>query len=368
MHKSIHLKKSPGRILVISMRYLGDLMATTPLIHCLRAAYPDADIDVLAYSHTAPLLEGNPDIDRVIPTPMKPAPRDYWPLWKSLFRKYDLALVPQSGNRRNFYAILAAPVRVLMVNKKPGKGWWKRIFGQGWTEYDADNHTVHELLNFTKVLGIPALQTLIPPRPTVSKLALPPEWEGRSYAVLHIHPQWRYKQWTLEGWIEIARHLQGLGLDLLFTGGPGTEEHDYIEAVRMHLPEPGKILNLAGRPSLAALAELISRAKLFIGVDTGITHLAAATGTPVIALYGPTLPEKWGPWPANYTDAANPYRRVGSQQVSNIYLIQGEGDCVPCGHEGCDRHRQSRSECLDTLPAEKVKPSIQKALAQSGYL
>jgi heptosyltransferase-3 len=97
---------------------------------------------------------------------------------------------------------------------------------------------------------------------------------------------------------------------------------------------------------------------LYIGPDTGITHLAAATNVPVIALYGPTNPVKWTPWPYGFEQSVNPFEKIGSQTVNNVFLLQGEKPCVPCHLEGCDRHQKSRSACLDELSSERVKETI----------
>jgi heptosyltransferase-3 len=174
--------------------------------------------------------------------------------------------------------------------------------------------------------------------------------------VLHPHPQWTYKQWTSEAWIELGHYLHELGLTLVLSCGPAQQELDYVAAIQSELPEG--TINLAGLVSLAQLATIISKAKLYIGPDTGITHLAAATGIPVLALFGPTNPVKWAPFPVNYQSELNPFNKIGDQHVNNVYLIQGEGACVPCDLEGCDRHQQSRSLCLDTLAPDSIKSLV----------
>ena len=104
---------------------------------------------------------------------------------------------------------------------------------------------------------------------------------------------------------------------------------------------------------------------MYIGPDTGITHLAAATGILVIALYGPTNPVKWALFPYGYQENVNPFDKKGDQHINNIYFVQGAGDCVPCDLEGCERHQQSRSLCLDTMSSDRVKYAIVKALCFS---
>jgi heptosyltransferase-3 len=85
-------------------------------------------------------------------------------------------------------------------------------------------------------------------------------------------------------------------------------------------------------------------------------------GIAVIAIYGPTNPVKWAPWPFGYNQNTNPFMRVGSQQLNNIHLVQGQGDSVPCHLEGCDRHQRSRSVCLDSLSFEKITAVIDELL------
>ena len=249
-----------------------------------------------------PCSEGNPDISHIITTPNRPKFRDYRQLFWQLFRQYDLAIATQAGDRPFLYTLLAAPLRVAVVPPKNATGWWKRFFVQHWTEFDDDNtHTVLQHLKLLDLINVPRCFALVPPQiDNTRQLAeqFPFLADNTGYAVLHPHPQWTYKQWTVEGWIEIGLYLKKMGLKVVLSGGPAQEEIDYVANIQRQLPED--TINLAGRVSLAQLATIIAQAKLYIGPDTGITHLAAATGVPVIALYGPTNPVKWAPWPSGY--------------------------------------------------------------------
>lgn len=359
------LQPKPGRILVIAMRYLGDVLLITPLLHSLRQAYPDARLDVLVFQNTAAMLEGNPDINHIITTPNRPRFADYRKLFRQLFRQYDLTIATEAGDRPFLYSLLAAPWRLAVVPPKKTTGWWKRFFVQGWTEYDDNTHTVLQHLKLLESINVPKCFSLVPPQTgNAGQLAkqFPFLLDNAGYAVMHPLPQWAYKQWTVEGWIEVGFYLKKLGLKLVLSGGPAQDEINYVAHIQSQLPED--TVNLAGRVSLAQLAYIIAQAKLYIGPDTGITHLAAATGIPVIALYGPTNPVKWVPWPYGYNQNINPFDKTGSRQLNNISLIQGKGDCVPCHLEGCDKHQQSRSLCLDTLSPERVKEAIRWALGK----
>ena len=117
---------------------------------------------------------------------------------------------------------------------------------------------------------------------------------------------------------------------------------------------PAGSLNLVGQLTLGCTGYLLSRAAVYLGPDTAITHMAAALGVPTVALFGPSNPVKWGPWPKGHPADRNPWRRVGSGHVGNVFLVQGEKSCVPCLLEGCGRHIESYSDCLQELPASRV--------------
>ena len=185
---------------------------------------------------------------------------------------------------------------------------------------------------------------------------------AQPYVVLHPYPKFQYKMWTEAGWIELARWLQGRGLKVLLTGGPEAAECAYAERIAQACL-PG-VRNLAGELSLGATAELIQQARLFVGPDTAVTHIAAATGTPTLALFGPSNPVKWGPWPSGWKTLASPWSRRGSGRQGNVYLMQGESEagCVPCLLEGCQRHVDSGSDCLLKLPADRVITAVETML------
>ncbi len=358
MIKRCSLSTPPKRILVISMRHLGDVLLCTPLLTSLRRAYPQAKIDALVYSNTAAMLKGNPDVDHLIGIEKKPSGSEYITLVKKIVRKYDLAVITQTGDRPLIYGLYAASTRIALTPRKGERGWWKRFLVSGWAEFDDINtHTVLQSLQLMDVLQKPKCFALTAPANVTLDQLLP----FKNYAVLHIYPLWTYKQWTLQGWKQVAQFLLARNIDVVLSGGPAEEEIDFIK--QLHQKLPSKVVNLAGKTSLSQLAYLITNARLYIGPDTGTTHLAAATGTPTVAIFGPTNPVKWAPWPTDYQQERNPFSKIGNQHINNVYLIQGKGDCVPCHQEGCDRHRKSRSQCLDRLLADEVNHTIAQILS-----
>ncbi len=120
---------------------------------------------------------------------------------------------------------------------------------------------------------------------------------------------------------------------------------------------------LDGRLDWPQLAALLAKARVFIGPDTSVTHLAAASGCATVALYGPTDPRLWGPWPAGGLDAM--WAATGAvQRRSNVWLVQNALPCTPCQLEGCERRLNSYSQCLDELSAQDVIAAVDQALAQ----
>ena len=359
------MKFPAEKILIIVTRQIGDVLLATPLLRSLRIAYPSALIDVLVYRGTEGILKGNPDVNDLITVSKKPGFREYASLVSRIFRRYDLALTTQCGDRPAIYTLEAAPKRVNMVPPYRLQEAWKRVIAHGWTELDdRDTHTVIQNLRLCDVLKIPRHYDVIPPEsPEAAKalekrLPFPPD--DHPYAVFHMVPLRFYKRWTLEGWAEVARHLASRGLSLVITGGGDEEEKAYVRSAMSRMPE--KVVNLAGELTFAEVTLLLRSSRVYIGPDTAVTHLAAATGAATVALYGPTNPVKWAPWPHGYSRDENPFSRKGSQRVGNVLLIQGEGDCVPCHEEGCDRHRRSTSRCLEHLSARTVIEGVDTLL------
>jgi heptosyltransferase-3 len=171
------------------------------------------------------------------------------------------------------------------------------------------------------------------------------------YVVLHLYPKFNYKMWHDGGWIALAHWISDRGFRVVLTGGNAAAEMNYVQRLATHVPDG---LNLAGQLTLNECAWVLANATAYVGPDTALTHMAAALGVPTVALFGPTDPVRWGPWPKGHVALENPWRRLGHQSCRRVRLLQGSAACAPCGHEGCDRHVDSFSDCLLNLPAAQV--------------
>lgn len=332
------------RILVVVLRRLGDVLLTTPLIRSIRTAWPDAAIDALVFADTASILDGNPDLDRVIPMPPSAGVLEGLSLVARLWRRYDLAISTQAGDRPTFFTIAAGRKRVGPVQARLS-GRIFRLFLDRSLQFQGKRHRVLENLQLADLLGIAEVPEMVAPQQQ-----LPSSLAGtHDYAVIHAAPFFRYKQWRREGWREVAHHLVERGFDLVATGGPGAAERVYLDDIWQGVP----IRRLDGQLSWPQLASLLANARVYVGPDTSVTHLAAAAGCPTIALYGPTDPQIWGPWPRE--GLRKSWDRSGTvQQRGNVWLVQNPLSCMPCQQEGCLRRLDSHSQCLDELPAARV--------------
>lgn len=340
------------RILVVALRRLGDVLLTTPLIRSLRRAYPDARIEMLVFADTAPILAGNPDIDGVIPVPARPSAGDGLALMRQLFRRYDLAITTQAGDRPSFFAIIAGKQRV-GVTESRAIGRIKSMLLHRHVPMRTDLHRVEETLELADLIGIDPVAEVVAPH--ADQIECAPQ---RPYAVLHAAPFFRYKQWHASGWRAAAQHLRGCGLSLVATGGPAAEERAYLDAVWADV----EIGRLDGALSWPQLATLIGGAQVFLGPDTSVTHLAAATGCLTVALFGPTDPRRWAPWPAG--GLREPFAESGTvQRRGNVFVVQNPLPGLPCGLEGCLRNVRSHSLCLDQMPTDSVIQALEEALA-----
>ena len=339
------------RILVIALRRLGDVLMTTTLIASLRAAWPDAVIDALVFADTAGILDGNPDINTIVTLPAKRTLAQSLSLAGKLWRSYDLAISTQSGDRPTFFAFVAGRRRVALVEQNTSGEIKQKLLDRSLV-YVPGVHRVEEMLRLADLIGIARVPQMVAPRPRDSDLA--PQGD---YAVIHAAPMFRYKKWTAQGWRDVAAVLASRGLTVVATGGPSPDERSYLDEVW----SGAAVTRLDGRIDWAQLSGLLAKAKVFVGPDTSVTHLAAAAGAPTVALYGPTDPRLWGPWPVG--GLAPVYAATGKvQQRGNVALVQNTLPCTPCQLEGCERRLDSYSACLDELTSGHVIAAVDQAL------
>jgi len=377
-----HVKqRRPRRILVIGLRRLGDLLLATALIRSLKRTWPEARLDVLVSAGSEAVLDGNSDVSEVL---IFRRSDSIWPLLRRLMGRYDLSVSLQPEDRAQWLALLASRRRASIVppEGQPGASW-KRAINHFWHPVDLhETHAVEQYLRLGDALGIARVTALVPPRTADTRRldALPGLGDAsRPYAILHPSPMYRYKSWPDASWQVLIQALLTRGLDVVLSGGPDPAERERIAhliAPIQSAPPPSvagasvhaRIIDISGRLRLSELTPLLESCAVYVGPDTSVTHLAAAAGAPTVALFGPSNPSAWGPWPQAWTAAsASPWgQTVPLQHHGNVWLLQGThgrfGACVPCMQEGCDRRRDSVADCLEQLEVRRVLEVLDRVL------
>ena len=340
-----------SQVLVVVLRRLGDVLLTTPLIRSLKEAYPQASIDALVFAGTEGILNGNPDLRRIITIPQRPRFSETLLLMARLFRRYDLALSVQTGDRPTALAVIAGRQSAGLIEPGESAAVVKRLVLGRACVSDRHRHRVADILSLADSLGIPPHSEIV----CSAGAARSPLAPAPPYAVVHAAPKFVYKRWTAAGWRALAAALRERGLVIAVTGAAG--DHAYLDDVW----RDAEAVRLDGKLTWPELSALLAGACVYVGPDTAVTHLAAATGAPTVALYGPTDPRLWGPWPFGGLD--RPWDAAGTiQRRRNVWLVQNPLPCLPCQLEGCERRLDSHSQCLDELTAGQVLSAVDQAL------
>ena len=373
----------PKKVLFIATRQIGDVLVTTPLIQQARELWPEAEFHFLGYRGKLDMLKGNPDIAELIETSDRPGFGECLSLFNRLFQRYDLAIVTQPSDRAYFYGLVAAFRRVGVLgghpqgltkqnkakkSKNDKQNAWKKDICLHTVDVDYfGQHVITEKLRllevfyknvqdlFSKPISVvpPAGEALTPV--IASQLRSP-------YVVVHPGPLTAYKRWPLAYWQTLVTWLTQQGWQVVLSASPAKQDLQLNQDIVSLLDEATRqnIVNAAGKLSIPQARSLIQGAHLYIGVDTSITHLAAACNIPTVALFGPTPPSNFGPWPNGFI-GKQPYQlRARTQTVGNVTILQGPGECVPCRKAGCEDRPDSRSECLDLLEPNQVIEAIEK--------
>jgi heptosyltransferase-1 len=327
---------SSKRILLIRLSAIGDIVMASPLIKALRRRYPQARIAWLAQPEVRELLEHNADLDEVIVWPRGEwrrlwRERRYSALWREIRAftrrlrgwQADLAIDLQGLLKSGIWAGLSGAHERVGLGSREGSGHlMTRVLPRG----GDPGRISSEYLFLAEQLGLPT-ETF------AMDIALAPEDEAFArrftaehgldggYAVICPFTTRPQKHWFEERWVRLAPRLEHeLGLKVLMLGGPG----DRPAAERIAAMATGRLVDAVGRTRLRQAAALIGRARLLIGVDTGLTHMGIAFGTPTLALFGSTLPYS----NTTRTDARVLYHRLPCSPCRRNPVCDGEFTCM----------------------------------------
>jgi heptosyltransferase III len=319
----------PRTVLIVCLRRIGDVLLTTPLAASMRSAWPESRITWLVFDGSQGPLEASAAADDILLLPERPSIAQSLRLLARIWQHFDLAVSAQAGDRPNWFARFASAWAVGMRSSAAG-GFLRDVLMTQVVAPPERAHRIEQVLALCTALKItPQRQLLLPLAREPSETVAQPYW------VLHPGAAFVYKQWNREGWRTLVGAATHEGIGVVVTGGGSEAEVRYLD----ELFEGLNVLRLDGRLSWQELVWVLERAQWFIGVDTSVTHLAAAVNERVVPIFGPTDPLLWAPI---------------TKGAPIPVLQQALHPCQPCQLEGCDRHIRSRSKCLDELGADQV--------------
>jgi len=351
-----------ARALVIMLRHHGDVLLASPVMGVLKAQAPKIEVDALVYDDTAPMIEDHPALAQLHVVGRGWKEEGFlsrFALEKQLHgalraRRYDL-LVHLTEQPRGAWLARALGARYSVAPVVPGRGaFWKGSFTHLYPlAGNGRRHKVEANLDALRRIGLqPAMEErrlrFVPGAAAEASVAALLAAAGLAASAprsgyIHIHPasRWSFKCWTPERNAELIDRLSAAHRVVL-TAAPEPAEMSLIEKILSKTKSSP--VNLAGKLSIKELGALTARARLFIGVDSMPMHLAAAMGTPAVALFGPSGEDEWRPW-----------------QVAHR-IVSTNHPCRPCGNDGCGGGKVS--ECLTTLGVDEVYAAVQDLLAK----
>jgi len=307
------------RILIIKPSSLGDVIHALPTVNRIRQKYPQAHISWLVNDTFASLLQHSPIIDEIIPFERRrfgsltQLPRFGNFLGTLRSRRFDIALDLQGLLRSGIISwATRAPRRIGLSDAREGAGFFYNEIVKV-----PRAHAVDRYLLTAQHLGCDSAPVEFP-------LGVSRSVTAEGLIAVNASARWSTKRWGDDKFAELIRRLPP-GRVVLTGSATEREQIDKIAQGRR---------NLAGQTDLYQLAELYRRCQVVITNDSGPMHLAAAVGTPVVAIFGPTDPALTGPY--------------GKQHV----VLRAGIPCSPCFKDYCTN--RVRMECMNLVTVEQV--------------
>ena len=301
------------KVLLIRLRRIGDVVSVTPCIRAVKETFPDAHLAVLVEKAAEEVLLGNPYVDELIVLDKKNFKMGgrLGTLWEELKfllalrrKRFDLTINLHGGPRSTLQTLFSgAKYRLGGFINWHHWNWVYNIRTRPLVEMLGDNgrhaHIVERHLATLKAAGIETSDRRLSmtvsqdAQASLDRLLKEKEASGNGrFATIHPASRSRAKRWREERFAELAdRLIEDFGATVVLVAGPGEE----AASKRVQEAMRRGAVDLGGRISLQELAALLGRSTLYIGLDSGALHVAAALGVPTVALFGPTS-DTWRPW------------------------------------------------------------------------
>jgi heptosyltransferase III len=341
---------TPRKILIIKLRYIGDVLLATPVFAALRTRFPDSQLTALVNPGTEGVLRHNPDLDETWVLE-RGGWRDQLRFLRALrARQFDCVIDLTDGDRSAILALASgAPCR---IGFNDDQRWRGRCYTHVAVRQHPARHRIERELSALDPLGIaakitqPVLVTCDEDDRAAGKLLrslgveLPKASVAQPLVLFQPGARYWFKAWPAERFAALADLLTArFGCRILIAGSANEQEMGERIAHHSHCTP----ILLHGLTSLPIYAALLKRARLAVTNDNGLMHMAAAVGTPLVALFGPSDPAEWGP----------------RGTVAEV-LYKGL-DCRACFHPTCIRED---ANCMKLIAVDEVFAAAVRLLEQ----
>ncbi len=322
-----------NRVLFIRLRSIGDTVLATPSLIALRKFLPNAQIDILLENWVAPLLEGF-DANVIVADKSKLKTATH-----IRQNKYDVVFNLHGGTTATFLTFASG------VKHRIGYSHYRYSFlhnhilsssADFWQK--PETHSAEQQLALLGFAGVP-----VQDKPK-SRLTVSDNQKIRHskipFALIHPAAAFESKQWSARNFAQIADVFMQKGLQVVAVGTK--KERETFDELKKYAQVPIQCYDNLSLPQITSLA---SRAKVFVGNDSGIAHIAAAVNTPSVVIFGSSNMNHWSPW----TDAANE-------------IVFEEMPCNPCAGYVCKEFE--KPECIKRVSVDMVTQAIERVLAK----
>jgi heptosyltransferase-2 len=336
------------RILVLRYRFIGDTILTVPFLRNLRRAEPDARIVWVVAPGSSDVVRGIPYVDDMVFWDPVTIHADSRGGHRTLAAKWAFIKELRKERFDKVYVLkrsLSSAIIALLTGARERIGFDTEGRGILLTKRVPYRHDQHEVLNFLDVLRADGVEvtddfleiwtTSEEDAAAVKLLADAGVSDRPRLVVIHPFSANVRRGWPLESFAEVAAGFRNEGCTTIVLGAPGDRKH--LDTVRELFGE--ETIDLVGKCPLRVTMALLKRCSLFVGNDSGVMHLAAASGVPLLALFGPQSPVKFGPW---------------SERAVVLYK---KFPCSPCRQKfftECEPSPRMRPACVEAITVDEV--------------
>jgi lipopolysaccharide heptosyltransferase II len=335
------------RILILKPSSLGDIVQALPVLRSIKLHLPRSEVYWWIASQLMPLLADDPDLAGIVPFERRrwAEPSQWAGICRSVLwmrqQAFDWVIDLQGLARSGIFAWLANGE--LTVGLDEAREGARGFYDLAVPRPPGRPHAVDRYLAVLPALGVPPARDFqwLPERPRLAA-AIRQKWAIGQAPCVSLQPgaRWPTKRWPVESYAELVRQMAARFPEARFAVLGSSADQELGRTIAR--AEPERCLDLTGKLSLPEMVEWLRLSALLITNDTGPMHVAAALGTPVVALFGPTQPRRTGP-----------YGQAG-------HVLQLDLPCVPCLKSRCAYAKPF--ECLRAISPATVLAAVEKRL------